>query len=387
MPEFFFELLQIAVGNRKTLSAAISPAEWSALHNLSIKQSLEGVCFSAIQIIKDKRNDYGASIGIEKPLYLKWLASAVLIGDKNKVVNECCSSVASEFRERGLWCCVLKGQGNLEYYPEWLRSSRTPGDIDLWLNYNTDRTNITHILGQIQDCLVSHGKMSVLIPRYHHVSIPRIFDVEVEIHYRPTFVNAPIRNRRITHWYSGHIRNCSHEFQIDGQSFPVPSVGFNVIYQLLHIFHHFFDEGVGLRQLLDYYFTIQEYEKSGHEDLHEVRRLIKRFGLEKFAAAVMWILQRVFLMPDSNCLIDPDEKGGKFLLNEVMLAGNFGKYDPRIKRQHGAPFKVMLNRALYKTKRLSKFICKYPEETISEPFFRLYHLIWRRMRLWRFLSY
>lgn len=387
MPEHFFELLQIAVGNRNGLSAGISPVEWHALHDLSVKQSLEGVCFSAIQRVKDKRNDYGLSIGIEKPLYLKWLSSAVLIEDKNKEVTECCPKVVAEFRERGMWCCVLKGQGNLEHYPEWLRTARNPGDIDLWVNYNTDRTNIPRILGQIRDCLDVHGNGSKLEPRYHHVSIPRIFDADVEIHYRPTFVNSPVRNHRITRWYAGQIGKCSHDFQIDGQSFPVPSVSFNVIYNLLHIFHHFFDEGVGLRQLMDYYFTLQSYEKSGHDDLPEVRRLISSFGLKKFAASVMWVLQRVFLMPASSCLVDPDEKGGEFLLNEVMLAGNFGKYDSRIKRQKGSPFMVMLNRAVYKTKRISKFIFIYPEETISEPFFRVYHLIWRRMRLWRFLAY
>ena len=34
-------------------------------------------------------------------------------------------------------------------------------------------------------------------------------------------------------------------------------------------------------------------------------------------------------MLDSRLMVPPNEKYGKFMLNEVLEAGNFGKYDAR----------------------------------------------------------
>ena len=34
------------------------------------------------------------------------------------------------------------------------------------------------------------------------------------------------------------------------------TASFNVIYQLCHLYHHFFDEGIGLRQIIDYYYGL-----------------------------------------------------------------------------------------------------------------------------------
>lgn len=38
----------------------------------------------------------------------------------------------------------------------------------------------------------------------------------------------------------------------------VPTAEFNAFYILLHIYNHEFSEGVGLRQLMDYYFVLCE---------------------------------------------------------------------------------------------------------------------------------
>ena len=45
----FFEFLQIAVGNRKSLSVGISDADWLRLFEFCKKQALIGVGFSAVE--------------------------------------------------------------------------------------------------------------------------------------------------------------------------------------------------------------------------------------------------------------------------------------------------------------------------------------------------
>lgn len=197
-------------------------------------------------------------------------------------------------------------------------------------------------------------------------------------------------------------RKCSVESvcaKIDDHIFPILPISTNAVYQLLHINKHLFEEGIGLRQLLDYYFVLRALHidqgsfsdrtesmvqwaegmgiavKSNEEILHT----LSRFGMKKFTGAVMYVLQTVFAMPDVYLLCPPNEKEGKFLLNEIMQAGNFGKYDDRINHNGG-----QFSHAIEKTKHNLRLITHYPEEVLWEPFFRVYHWIWRRFELWRY---
>lgn len=183
-------------------------------------------------------------------------------------------------------------------------------------------------------------------------------------------------------------------------SFPIPTVSFNAVYQLCHIYRHLFNEGIGLRQLLDYYFVLENFTQKCQARLcknndqsmgqwdegmgvsvkskEEVMHTLSRFGMKKFAGAVMYVLQTVFAMPDVYLLCEADEREGRFLLDEIMQAGNFGKFDGRIK--HGGS---QLSHAIEKTKHNLRLIGHYPSEVLWEPIFRVYHWLWRKLELWR----
>ena len=42
----------------------------------------------------------------------------------------------------------------------------------------------------------------------------------------------------------------------------IPTTAFNVIYQLTHLYHHFFDEGIGMRQIIDYFLVVNDFSKN-----------------------------------------------------------------------------------------------------------------------------
>lgn len=112
----------------------------------------------------------------------------------------------------------------------------------------------------------------------------------------------------------------------------VPSLEFNRYYILLHCYNHTFSEGLGLRQIMDLYFVLNQ----GHTDSTETSEYMKFFldelGLRKFASAMMWIMGRVFDLERKKMLCEPDEKESRYILNEVMQKGNMGHHDARIKR-------------------------------------------------------
>ena len=42
----------------------------------------------------------------------------------------------------------------------------------------------------------------------------------------------------------------------------IPTSSFNVVYQLTHLYHHFFDEGIGMRQIIDYFLVVNDFSKN-----------------------------------------------------------------------------------------------------------------------------
>ena len=427
LEKIFFELLQVAIGNKKTLSVAPQQEQWTELFALCKKHALAAIAFTGVSRLVgviEESDGLGSSIGIDENTYLKWLGLTAKVSQRNKILNSECAMVCAELAHDGLQCCVLKGQSNLVNYPEELRDCRTSGDIDLWTiphpegipiavssGGSAEYVNYKNIAGVVEYALQwnrLHCQNPIPWHRvlYYHVEMNTdCFDsnarkgIEIELHYRPSYLNSPFRNLRLQRWFKENEPWGVCDANIDDQIFPILPISTNVIYQLLHIYKHLFEEGIGLRQLLDYYFVLRALHiEQGSLDDHtqsmaqwaegmgvavksneEIMHILSRFGMKKFAAAVMYVLQTVFAMPDEYLICQPNEKEGKFLLSEILQAGNFGKYDERIK--HGG---TKSQHAWGKTKHNLRLLTHYPEEVLCEPFFRVYHWIWRRFELWRY---
>ena len=153
---------------------------------------------------------------------------------------------------------------------------------------------------------------------------------------------------------------------------PTPTLAFNRVYILVHIYRHLFHEGIGLRQLLDYYFVL--HQGFTEEERTETMRTLRSLRMQRFTAAVMWVLQEVFAMDDRYLLTDPNEEEGRFLLSEIMLAGNFGHYDVRIKRSAKVTEWGLFCRRVGRNLR---FLRSYPSEVLWSPFFKLWHAVFR----------
>lgn len=150
--------------------------------------------------------------------------------------------------------------------------------------------------------------------------------------------------------------------------FNCPTNGFNLIYQMLHILHHFFDEGIGLRQLIDYYYLLQQ-ELSDY-DRAEAVKWFRRLHIERFAAAVMYVQKEVLGLEDRWLLLQPDEQRGKILLEEVMTGGNFGQ-------EFGFKGATVWKKYWAKTMRNIRLVRMCPSEALWEPWFRTWHFFWR----------
>lgn len=313
----FFELIQVAIGTQMCLSRTISAKEWMQLYNLAKKQSLVGVCFAALQRLGADADEGFARIGMNEMLYLTWMGMAAKIQQRNQIVDEQCVILQKRLAAEGFKSCVLKGQGVGLLYAEHLRGLRQSGDIDIWMDGGFDR---------VKNWVQKVAPTKVV--NQHHLDL-KIFDgTEVEAHYHPINMTNPSRQKRLKKFIRDHEDECLTDTLDD--KIHVPTIKFNLVFLMIHIFHHLFTEGVGLRQIMDYYFVLRTYSEN-HEDKDEVVCVVQELGLERFASALMYVMQTVFGMDELLMLWKPNAKDGKFLLDEIMISGNFGKQDDRQK--------------------------------------------------------
>ena len=348
----FFELLRYSIGTSEVFPQLMEE-EWKEIYEMSKKQSLVGITYAGIsRMSADKQPP--------KRVKLNWYMKADKIAKRNDGINKVAEFVASMFAKVGYPNCILKGQGNALMYPT--PESRTPGDIDIWLD------------GEISQ-LVKRVRRKVPTAKacYHHIDFGKVKGVEIEIHYRPAYINNLICNGRMQRWF----REQSHEQMIHRVVLPncseevsVPTMAFNRIFQMAHISNHVIQEGIGLRQLLDYYYLLMQ--GFSEEERKRDEQLLRRFGLYHVASAVMYVLHEVFGLQQKQMLVPVDERRGRFLLEEIMLAGNFGKYDKRLEGKRKA-----IGKNMARLKRDVRFLRYFPSECLWEPIFRVYHFFWR----------
>ena len=424
----FYELLQIAIGNRDRFSQAPTEGEWRELFALAQKQAMVGIAFRGVEQLPGEQRP-------PKQLLMQWYMATERIKRMNADLDRKALAVAEKFRGEGFPGMVLKGQGIAKLYTlrecaaelqgvgHWplavgqqttddrqrtpsgviansqapsakrpcchpeeniaqhnderltiseansqqptanLSIYRTPGDIDIWL-FGERKEILSYVRRHVPDCK----------PVYHHVDFPVVEGLDIEVHFTPSWMNSPVTNRRLQRFFR---ENCAAELQAtpiaNGQLLPVPSLAFNRVYILVHIYRHLFAEGIGLRQLLDYYFVL--CQGFTEEEREETMRVLRSLKMERFARAVMWVLQAVYGMEERFLLVAPDEREGRFLLDEIMLAGNFGQYDERLQHEQG---ESALHWGWRKVVRNFRFVSSYPSEVLWSPLFKLWHLFWRK---------
>ena len=451
--KIFFDFLRFCIGSAKEIPDSLKEVDWKELYRIAKKQSLVGVLFDGIKKLPAEH------VGMKKELLLQWMAESQMLEKANVRLNDAAIQVSEWFRKKGFRTCILKGQGNALMYPN--PYSRTPGDIDIWVQ-GGDKWVISFVRS------ISPLEKAC----YHHIEFPSYKGVEVEVHYRPSFLLCFWHNRKLQKYYDRVKEGqFSHWVMLGKQGeIAIPTAEFNLIFQLSHIFSHLMNEGIGLRQLLDYYYVLCDFYKvyqisskitpslftlkegsTSHPDpltlrgeggnrptrcseplrsknggpskvspdcagwdrlgmigdttsdtasivtsatvarsssvanssfatssssfaaaIDRVQEELKELGLWKFAGGIMYIMQEVFGMPASRLIVPPNEKYGKFVLNEVLEAGNFGKHDARTRFGRS-----QLGHNLQRVYRDIRLVRYFPAEALCEPLFRIWHFFWR----------
>ena len=247
-----FLFLRYSLGDKVDMSIIVANIDWQQLYSFATKQTIIGICFDGIKRLSEEYPEELKKNPIERDLLMTWMGVSQQIRRQNMKVNGVAAKLYSMLREDGLRCCILKGQGNALMYPN--AYSRNPGDIDVWVNASRE---------QITEYAKKHFELGDDI-RYQHIETS-VDGVPVELHFFPCTMNNPIYNARLQKWFKRNADlQCSNVVSLpDGiGEIAIPTTAFNVIYQLTHLYHHFFDEGIGMRQIIDYFLVVNDFSKN-----------------------------------------------------------------------------------------------------------------------------
>lgn len=369
------------------LPEGVYSIDWRKMLSWAERQSIVGVIFNGIQ-------KAGPALKIPKEVLLGWIGYVNQIESQNRLLNKRCVELTEFLAQNEFESCILKGQGNALLYDvrckkedgRCMALQRTPGDIDVWVMpmlMSDGRCKKDNVKRVIRFAREKNPKAKAC---YHHVDYGDFNGVEVELHYRPSFMFNPVHNYRLQKWFCKMADGgCLMAELPDGVgSIPIPKREFNIVFQLSHVYNHLLHEGIGLRQVIDYYYLLKMRNDKG-EMSNENEKLVmtlKYLGLEKIAGAMMWVLGYLVhgegdmvhgLKREEWMICEPDERRGRVLLAEIMKGGNFGQYDSENQKANSA-----IKKNLQRIKRDMRMMRYFPSECLWEPVFRIYHFIWRK---------
>lgn len=412
----FFQVLRFVLGTGGTLPK-LSLDEWEEVFRASSDQTIDGLVgllFTPLWETKDqaaKAEMAAAFLDVRQPgdvaLFLDLLADfqdgVIDIVKTNLLVNDRVGRAFRFFRGAGIECCLLKGQGNALMYPH--PDHRTSGDIDLWVRWGKEVPEVVRkAVARIRGRKKADEPVRELIrfvqrayPRkrayYHHVEAPNMRGTAVEMHYRPQFLHCFFYNRRLQKFF---LERADAQFAHvvpfgKGAGIAVPTHDFNVVLQLSHIYKHLLFEGIGLRQIVDFFYLMRALDEDEPREGRKERWTprLEYLGMRKLCGALMWILEDVLGMDGAWAITAKDERRGRLVLNEIIQGGNFGQKDRRLfgrewrkpgeGREGGSGSlsgRFRIRRNLQRFYRDFRMLRAFPSESLSEPAFRFWHAVW-----------
>lgn len=394
--KIYYKFIQFALGTYEGKEfldgSALNGFDWQRFYAFAKKQTLVGIIMEGISRLPK-------AVAPKQGLLMNWFMMSQNIRRQNMMLNAATAEIYNKVKAAGYDCCILKGQANAAMYAN--PAARTPGDVDMWVN--ASREEIRQLA---QTLTKENGRIDE--ESYNHIALTTN-DISVELHYTPGFMANFTYNRRLQQWFRESIdAQCRNMIALPDEAGEVaaPTADFNAVYQLYHLYHHYFYEGVGLRQVVDYYYVMWNVEcgmwseecgvknssldnsssqakpRTTQHSTFNIQNSLTRLGLWHFAGAMMYVLHEVLGLPEEKMIAPMDKKRGEMLLNDILCGGNFGHHDERHAWgrdtydgngfKHGALGHNLLR--LHRDLRLLKY---YPSEALSEPIFRLWHYYWR----------
>ena len=314
--QVFFSLVRAGLWEKDIQLSQYNKIDFSEVYRLAEEQSVVGLVAAGIEHVHD--------VKVPREVALAFVGSALQLERQNTAMNEFVARLITFLRNTDVYALLVKGQGIAQCYerPLW----RASGDIDLLLS-DTNYEKAKKVLIPLAIDVEKEYKT------FKHLGMTMSGGFAVELHGTlhsrlSRRVDKVIDEAQKDVFFAGSIR--SEEFK-DSKGSRVqvflPSPDNDVIFVFTHILHHFYIEGIGIRQICDWCRLLYTYREK--LDLRLLEERIKRMGLmsewKAFGAlAVDYLGMPVEAMPMFGSSVQEFKGKAERILEFVLECGNFG---------------------------------------------------------------
>lgn len=282
--------------------------DWENVYQLAEEQAVIGVVLAGIE---------HSNVKPPQELLLQWIGKVQILEQQNKAMNQFIAELIEKMRKADIYTLLVKGQGIAQCYdrPLW----RSCGDIDMFLsdgNYLKAKEFLLPIASKIDPEGVAMKHLGMTINDW-------VVELHGSLHCRlSSRINRVLDEIQNDTFYGGNVRswndNGTQVFLLGKES--------DVVYVFVHLLSHFYQGGVGLRQVCDWCRLMWTYKDSLNYGLLEQR--IKRAGLMSEWKAFYNLASRYLGMPDfgSRLMVHDSrfDKKADRIMEFILKSGNMG---------------------------------------------------------------
>jgi len=308
----FFALLKAGLWEKKVRLSPYKDICFSEVYRIAEEQSVIGLVAAGLEHISD--------VKVPQQWALQLAGQTLQLEKRNLAMNEFVAKLIGHLREEGVYCVLVKGQGVAQCYerPLW----RSSGDVDLLLS-DENYKKAQFYLDKIADSF----NVGTLKEQNNHHREYHIKDWVVELHGTLNSnlsdrIDIVVSSARDQVFFGGDVRVW------DNGKTPVylPSPNVDVIFVFVHILQHFFNGGIGLRQVCDWCRLIWCYHDQIDTALLE-KRLNKMGLLTEWKAFASLAVNYLGMPSEAMPYYDLSQKWlrkAKRIISYILFTGNFG---------------------------------------------------------------
>ena len=282
--------------------------DWEGGYQLAEEQSVIGIVLAGIE---------HSNVKPPQELLLQWIGEVQMLEQQNKAMNQFIERLVGNMRDADIYTLLVKGQGIAQCYerPLW----RCWGDVDLFLNsdnYNKAKKLLVPIASEVER---EYGREKHLGMTIDNWVVELHGSLRCGLSRRTDKILDEIRNDI---FFGGCVRSWTNG---NTQVF-LPGENEDAIFVFTHILRHFYEGGIGIRQICDWCRLLWTYRKSLNYGLLESR--VRKMGLvTEWRAFAAFAVDYLGMPSEAMPMYSPNEKWNlkaDKLCAFIMEVGNFG---------------------------------------------------------------
>ena len=326
--EAFFALVRAGLWEKEIQLLPYEQINYNEINRLAEEQSVTGLIAAGFEHIVD--------VKAPQDEFLQFVGSALQIERQNLAMNEFIAKLIEKLREADVYTILMKGQGIAQCYerPLW----RASGDVDLFMsdeNYKKAVIFLSPLSTSIdkENTYNKHLAMSIgsWVVELHgalRFGLWGSMDAVLDEVQKEVLCGGTVRS-----WMNG----ATQTFLIRADE--------DVIFVFAHILQHFYQEGVGLRQICDWCRLLWTFRGTIDKRLLE-SRLHKMRVIREWKSFAAFAVEYLGMPNDSMPFYSSSNiwrRKAEYIKNFVLKVGNYGVREPKSSRTHSAFIRKILS--------------------------------------------